>query len=54
MPEECTKDLIPEGGVNIFSYIPHMHTAGTSAEFFIIRNGQRIDLIIDNHYDFNY
>lgn len=54
MPENCSKDLIPKEGVNIFAWNAHMHTAGSAYEFYIIRDGKRIDMMIDHFYDFNF
>eukprot|EP00486_Rosalina_sp_Unknown_P006020 CAMPEP_0201567166 /NCGR_PEP_ID=MMETSP0190_2-20130828/7517_1 /ASSEMBLY_ACC=CAM_ASM_000263 /TAXON_ID=37353 /ORGANISM="Rosalina sp." /LENGTH=621 /DNA_ID=CAMNT_0047986831 /DNA_START=49 /DNA_END=1914 /DNA_ORIENTATION=- len=52
---ECTKDVFPETGINVFANVLHQHTIGTASTLRRIRDGKEIEPVDSNWaYDFNY
>lgn len=53
--KECTKQAIPEGGINIFAVMPHTHLVGYSVRARHFKEGKELPSIIrDDNYDFNF
>merc|ERR550532_42389 len=52
---ECTKNSIPEDGIQILNGVLHSHLAGRKMRLRHIRNGKELPVILqDNNYDFNF
>ena len=45
---ECTEDIFPETGINVFWSFLHMHTIGVASTLRIVRDGREIAPIDSN------
>ena len=45
---ECTEDIFPETGINVFASFLHQHTLGVASTFRIVRNGKELAPIDSN------
>ena len=45
---ECTEDIFPETGINVFSSLLHMHTIGVASTLRVVRDEQEIAPIDSN------
>ncbi|KAK3914348.1 MOXD1-like protein 1 [Frankliniella fusca] len=54
-PSQCSKKLLPAGGIKVISVVLHSHMAGSRMELRHLRDGKELPRIAqDKHYDFNY
>ena len=52
---DCTRQGLPESGINIISGVLHSHLAGRKMRLRHVRDGVELPLILeDNNYDFNF
>ncbi|XP_034251618.1 MOXD1 homolog 2 [Thrips palmi] len=52
---DCTRQALPESGINVFATLLHTHLIGRKVRFRQIRGGEELQPITaDNNYDFNY
>ncbi len=52
---ECTREALPESGINILNGVLHAHLAAKKIRLRHIRDGKELPSILeDGHYDFNF